>query len=91
MPKSDTQFRPGHASKGGRPVGSRQLLSTAFLDALHNDFCEGGVEAIAACRKTDPSTYVRVVASLLPKEVSGADGEALLVKVLQITAEDLTK
>jgi hypothetical protein len=33
------------------------------------DWAAGGPEAIARVRQTDPSTYMRVVASILPKDV----------------------
>lgn len=59
-------FQPGNP---GRPLGSRHKISESFLKALHADFETGGVAAIARVRDEDPSTYIRVVASMLPKEV----------------------
>lgn len=54
---------------GGRPKGSRNKLGEAFVAALHDDFEKHGVETIAKVRDTDPVAYVKVVASLLPKEI----------------------
>ena len=54
---------------GGRPKGSRNKLGEAFTDALYADFQTHGIEAITKVRDNDPSTYVRVIAGLLPKEV----------------------
>ena len=53
---------------GGRPKGSRNKLATEFFDALYEDWKEHGVDAVAATRENEPATYVRVVASLMPKE-----------------------
>lgn len=56
-------------SGNGRAKGSRNKLGEAFTDALYADFQENGIEAITKVRDNDPSTYVRVIAGLLPKEV----------------------
>lgn len=55
---------------GGRPKGSRNKLGEAFLDALHNDFEEHGVAAIEIVRAEKPDQYLKVIASLLPKEMN---------------------
>jgi hypothetical protein len=36
---------------------------------LANDWAAGGADVVARVRATDPSTYLRVVASILPKDV----------------------
>lgn len=59
------RFEPGNP---GRPKGSRNKLGEAFIEALHDDFTTNGVEAIIRMREGDPGGYVRVIASLLPKE-----------------------
>lgn len=59
------RFEPGNP---GRPKGSRNKLGEAFIEALHDDFNEHGVAAIRSMRGSDPGGYVRVIASLLPKE-----------------------
>jgi hypothetical protein len=71
------QQRPAHLWKpgtsgnpAGRPKGSRNKLSEDFVAALYNDFQEHGSAAIAACRAEKPDVYVRVIASLLPKDVN---------------------
>jgi hypothetical protein len=62
-------FKPGQSGNPkGRPKGSRNKLSEDFVAALQADFEEGGVEAIQSMRAADPGGYVRVIASLLPKE-----------------------
>lgn len=52
----------------GRPQGSRHRLSEDFLKALADDFESNGPKTIRAVREQDPATYVRVIASVLPKE-----------------------
>jgi hypothetical protein len=64
------RFLPGQAPKSpGRPPGSRNKLAESFLQVLCDDFRENGKEAIEAVRRDDPSTYMRVVAGILPKEL----------------------
>lgn len=79
------RWLPGHAPKSpGRPRGSRNKLADSFLDAMLASFNEltesglpAGLDAIRRTRDIDPSTYLRVIAGILPKEMTGADGEAL--------------
>lgn len=62
------RFLPGNSGFGGRPKGSRNKLGEAFVSALHDDFLLHGVETIARVREDKPDQYMKVVASLLPKE-----------------------
>jgi hypothetical protein len=61
------RFKPGNPG-GGRPAGARNKLNTRFLEDLLQDWQEHGKRAIELMRVEDPSAYVRVVASTLPKE-----------------------
>lgn len=63
------QFKPGHAGGPGRPKGSRNKLAESFISALANDFDAHGEEAIRRTREERPADYVKVVASILPKEI----------------------
>jgi hypothetical protein len=63
------QFKAGQSGNpGGRPLGARNKLQTKFFYALSDDFERHGVNAIKRMREEDPSSYVRTVASLMPKE-----------------------
>ena len=53
----------------GRQAGIRSKITHAFLKDLEADWRAHGVEAIAAGRDRDPIGYVKVVASLLPKQI----------------------
>lgn len=55
---------------GGRPKGSRNALSEAFVQALHDSFVEHGAETIETVRTEKPDQYLKVIASLVPKELT---------------------
>jgi hypothetical protein len=64
------QFILGSIGIGGRKVGARNKLGEAFIAALHDDFAEHGVAAIQTVRTEKPDQYLKVIASLLPKDVN---------------------
>jgi hypothetical protein len=64
------RFLPGNSGFGGRPKGARSKLGEAFIQALHDDFNENGVAAIQTVREEKPDQYLKVIASLLPKDVN---------------------
>lgn len=53
---------------GGRPKGARNKLGEAFIKALQEDFDAHGVAAVEAVRSEKPDQYLKVIASLMPKE-----------------------
>jgi hypothetical protein len=55
---------------GGRPKGSRNKLGEAFLDDMFADWQANGAAAIIAVRTEKPDQYLKVVASILPKELN---------------------
>ena len=69
-PKNLRPFAPGQSGNpGGKPVKSRNALSAKFLHALSVEFDRVGKKAIRACAEKDPSRFVTILASLLPKEL----------------------
>lgn len=64
------QFKPGapSANPSGRPKGSRNKLAEDFLRDLADDFAVHGKQAITDVRTQDPSTYLKIVSQLVPKE-----------------------
>lgn len=69
-PATLKSFAPGQSGNpGGKPVGSRNRLQGAFFAQLAADFDKDGKVAIRRCRDETPGIYLRVVASLMPKEL----------------------
>lgn len=63
-------IKPGETrNPGGKPVGAKNKLQGDFARRLADDFGRFGIYAIARARRDDPLGYVRVVASLMPKEL----------------------
>ena len=62
-------FEPGNRFGTGRPKGARNKLAKRFLEDLLSDWEANGAAAIKIARKEDPVAYVKVVASLVPKEL----------------------
>jgi hypothetical protein len=54
---------------GGRKRGSRNKLTETFIAAVETDFAEYGPEALAKLRNDDPAAYLRIVASLVPRDL----------------------
>ena len=54
----------------GRPKGSRHKLSEDFIRALAEDFENHGKDAIVKMREDRPGDYIRVIASLVPKDLN---------------------
>lgn len=75
------RFVEGHPGGPGRPKGSRHRLEEAFLRTLADSFVANGAETIEYLRVNDPSTYNRIIASLVTKQanvdVTHHEGEGL--------------
>lgn len=68
------RFVSGNIGGPGRPRGSRNKLGEAFIADLYADWLKAGPEAIKAARAHNPAAYLRVVASILPKQLEIKDG-----------------
>lgn len=71
-PQRDEQnrFLTGNNGGPGRPKGSRNKLGEAFLEDMLADWQDNGKAAIVAVREEKPDQYLKVVASVLPKELN---------------------
>jgi len=70
-PPVEYQFKPGNP---GRPKGSRNKLGEAFVQALQESFEKHGPETIEKVRVEKPDQYLKVIASLLPKQLEIKEG-----------------
>jgi hypothetical protein len=60
---------------GGRPAGSRNRLTGAFLHKLADDFEQHGDAVIRIARIERPVEYLKIVASILPRELAINDAK----------------
>jgi hypothetical protein len=62
-------WQPGRSGNAaGRTRGSRNRLSEAVICALLRDFSKHGEKAIAQVRKTQPASYLKIVALMIARE-----------------------
>ena len=73
----------------GRPKGSRNKLSQAFLDDCVRVWNRDGPRMLCAMAEERPHEFAKMVANLLPKEFTGLDGEAIQVAT-KITLEGIS-
>jgi hypothetical protein len=69
----------------GRPKGSRNKLTETFLDSVARDFASFGAEAIARVRLEDPVMYLKLVRSLVPRELIAMREQAPDVDYSELT------
>ena len=67
-------FKPGQSGNPlGWPKGSRNKLSEDFIAAMAADFEEHGVTAITSVRAERSGDYLKIIASIVPKELHVKD------------------
>jgi hypothetical protein len=75
----------------GRPKGSRNKLTETFLDIIASDFAEHGAEAIERVREGDPVMYLRIVGSLVPRELIAKREQSPDVDYAELTNEQVVE
>ena len=63
-------FKPGQSGNPrGPPKGARNKLGEEFLAELYNAFETNGRAAIERVVEEDPAAFLRIIASLIPKDI----------------------
>ncbi len=65
-------FEKGHKGPG-RAKGARNRIAYKLIEALERDFQEHGEEAVKIARIERPVEYLKIIASVIPKEFSLED------------------
>ena len=82
---------------GGRKLGSRNKLTTEFLDDLYAKWQQHGPDVLERVIRDDPAAFLRTVAQTLPKEIDAAlnvnagsnfDGMEDVTEILQKVADE---
>lgn len=63
------KFEKGHPGGPGRPKGARTKLQEAFWKDFAGAWEQHGAAALMKVATEDPSTFVKVAASVMPKEL----------------------
>lgn len=85
-------FQQGQSGNpSGRPRGARNRLSEILLSVVVDDFAAFGAEALAQLRQKDPATYLRLVASLVPRELILQHEEAPVVDYAELSEAEVVR
>lgn len=62
------RMKRGEIVSPGRPKGARSKFSETFVRDFMENWEKNGQAAMDRCAKTDPASYIRVAATLVPKD-----------------------
>ena len=88
MASKDTQFKAGQSGGPGRPKGSKNKITKAYLKALTDDFIEHGQAVLERIRSESPDVYMRLVAQLVPKDIDVRHSGDVTVQVVNYSEAD---
>jgi hypothetical protein len=63
------RFLPGNSGNGGRPKGSRNKLTTEFLDDVYAKWQKHGGEVLDRVIRDRPDQFLKIVAALMPSKI----------------------
>jgi hypothetical protein len=75
----------------GRPKGARNKLTETFLDTVAKDFAENGAEAIERVRLEDPVMYLKLVRSLVPRELIARHEQSPDIDYAELSDDELVE
>lgn len=61
-------WKKGESGNPGGRAAHKDRFTRKFWADFHNEWEQGGPDALTRIRRDDPATFVRVAASLMPKE-----------------------
>ena len=70
MADRTARSRPGRKAPAAAPKRTKKTLGDDFLDAVRADFRTHGAGVIAAVRADKPDQYLKIVQSVLPKDLA---------------------
>jgi len=68
--KSSGRFLAGNSGNGGRKPGARNKLSERFIADVEASWRQHGPSILDRVAREDPSTYLRAIVALQPRDVS---------------------
>ena len=81
-------FKKGQSGNpAGRPVGARSKLQEAFWKDFAGAWAEHGPTALLTVAKDDPSTFVKVAASVMPKEVEATVEHRSVMRMPEVAVD----
>jgi hypothetical protein len=90
------RFIKGYSGGPGRKLGTRRDLEMNLVDSVVRHFSANGDEAIERVYREDPSTYLRLAAGLLPREMnvnvrSDLGVDTLMARMRELAARAATR
>ena len=87
---SQGRFVAGSHNPVGRPKGVKHKLSASFINDLALHWQAEGGDILKRVTEEDPAALLRVVASLVPREMllkleGGGDGEGIVINLLGVS------
>ena len=74
----------------GRAKGSRNKLSEAFISDIYDDWLDHGKDIIQAVRENDPAAFLRICASLIPKQfdINGDSESQAFDRMIEVMSDE---
>ncbi len=90
-PEQDAKgrFVAGNSGNGGRPKGTRNELSEAFIADLCENWRKHGVSVIDKIRASQPVDYVKIIAAVVGRDANGG-GDQPSVSALRMISRTRT-
>ena len=88
MASKDTQFKAGSSGGPGRPKGSKNKITKAYLDTIVEAFDKCGAEVVDRLIEKRPDVFLKLVAQLVPKDLDVKHSGDLTIQIVQYSDDD---